>query len=94
VAVALVDTLVVVTVKVADVAPAGTVTEVGTFADALLLESETAMPPDDAAALSATVPVADVPPVTLVGLIATEFRLAADVVGALTVTPALLVVPL
>jgi hypothetical protein len=58
----------VVTIKVAVVAPAATDTEAGTVADALLLESETETPPEGAAALKVTVPVAEVPPVTLEGL--------------------------
>jgi hypothetical protein len=41
-------------------------------AEALLLESETDAPPVGAAALKVTVPVDDVPAVTLVGLTETE----------------------
>jgi hypothetical protein len=59
----------VVTVNVRLVVPAATVTLAGTVAAAvLLLESATTLPPDGAAADSVTVPVDDVPPVTLVGL--------------------------
>ncbi len=59
----------VVTVKFALVCPAVTVTLGGTWAtDELLLESETTVPPDGAAALSMTVPVDELPPTTLVGL--------------------------
>ena len=54
------------------VLPAATVTEAGTVAEALLLESETDTPPVGAAPLKVTVPVADVPPVTLAGLTETE----------------------
>src|SRR2546426_499739 len=54
-------TAVVVTVKVALVAPAATVTLPGTVATALLLDSVTALPPVGATALSVTVPC-DVPP--------------------------------
>jgi hypothetical protein len=64
----------VVTVKVALALPAATVTEAGTVAAALLLESETETPPVGAAPLSVTVPVVDVPLVTLVGLTASEDR--------------------
>jgi hypothetical protein len=63
----------VVTVNVALVDPAGTSTLAGTdAADALLLDKDTVMPPLGAAAVSATVPVADDPPPTDVGLSASE----------------------
>jgi len=61
-------TVVVVTAKVTLVPPGATVTVDGTVADALSLDSETEMPPLGAALLKVTVPVEDVPPVTLVGL--------------------------
>ena len=60
------------TVKVEAVLPAAIVAEAGTFADALLLESETETPPEGAGPLKVTVPVAGVPPVTLEGLTETE----------------------
>ena len=64
-----VETALVLTLKLALVAPAATVTLAGTVAAAvLLLESATTRPPEGAAADSVTVPVDDVPPVTLVGL--------------------------
>src|SRR4051794_22215991 len=57
-------TVLVVTVKVALVAPAGTVTLAGTFAAAvLLLASVTTIPPAGAAAVRVTVPVEELPPV-------------------------------
>ena len=59
---------VVVTVKVALVAPAGTVTLNGTVAAVELHESETDPPPLGAGALNVTVPVDEAPPSTLVGL--------------------------
>jgi hypothetical protein len=63
------------TVKVALVAPAGTVTLEGTVAAAvLLLESVTSAPPDGAGPLNITVPVEEFPPVTLVGFSASEER--------------------
>jgi len=63
---------VVVTVKLAVVLPATTVTLVGGKATVgLLLESETETSLDGAA-LKVTVPVDEFPPVTLVGLSATE----------------------
>ena len=48
----------------------------------LLLDSETDIPPAGAAALSVTVPVADVPPVTLVGLTETDERAVAAVIAS------------
>lgn len=63
----------VVTVKLALVAPAGTVTVVGTLAaPGRLLESATLVPPAGAALGSVTVPVAGFPPGTLVGLTVNE----------------------
>src|SRR5690349_7095559 len=61
-------TVLVLTVNVALVAPAATVTEAGTWAAAALLASDTAKPPAGAAAVRVTVPVAELPPVTLAGL--------------------------
>ena len=56
----------VVTVMLPVVAPAGTVTEAGTpAAAALALDSVTLMPPEGAAPVSVTVPLIEVPPVTL-----------------------------
>jgi hypothetical protein len=73
-----VDTALVLTVKVAVVAPAEMVTLAGTVATAvLLLESETVAPPYGAAPLRVIVPVDDDPPLTLLGLTVTE-----DSVGA------------
>ncbi len=60
-------TCLVLMVKLAEVAPAGTVTVAGTVAEALLLVSATAV---DAAAfaLNVTVPEAEFPPLTVVGV--------------------------
>ena len=72
-------TVVVVTLNVAVVLPADTVTPVGTVAEELLLESATEIPPAGAAALRVTVPVEELPPVTLVGLSDNEDSAAAGV---------------
>src|SRR4051794_13019960 len=62
------ETELVVTVKLALVPPTGMVTEGGTTADPLLLDSETLTPPDGAPPVRLTVPVATALPVTLAGL--------------------------
>ena len=62
-------TALVVTVNVALVLPAATVTLDGTAATAgLPLESDTTVPPAGAAAVSVTVPVDGLPPTTVPGL--------------------------
>ena len=66
-----------VTVNVAIVAPAGTVTLAGTCADALLLDSVTVAPPAGAGPLSTAVPVELFPPITVVGLSEREDRVVA-----------------
>ena len=62
------------TVKAAVVDPAGTVTLAGTNAGVPLVHSETAMSPAGAGPLSVTVPVAEAPPVTVVGFTETDER--------------------
>ena len=57
----------VVTVKLALVCPAATVTLAGTVAAALLLDNVTTVPPLGAAAVRVTVPVELAPPVTVLG---------------------------
>ena len=66
-------TALVLTVNVALLAPAATITLAGTVAAAVLaLERETAAPPLGAGPLSVTVPVEGDPPVTLIGFSAIE----------------------
>ncbi len=83
-----VATALVVTVKVALVAPAGTVTPLaGTLADGSLLERETTPPPLGAGPFRVTVPVGEeVAPVTLAGL-----RLREEGTGGTTVSAAVCV---
>ena len=76
------------TVKIALVAPAGTVTLEGTVAAGLLLESVTCAPPAGAGAFSVTVPVEGLPPVTLVGLTVSD-----ETIGGITVSDAVRVAP-
>jgi len=84
-------TALVLTVNVALLAPAATVTLAGTVAvDVLLLERETVAPPAGAGPLSVTVPVEGDPPVTLVGFSVSEERVRA---GGSTVSEAVLVAP-
>jgi hypothetical protein len=81
----------VVTVNVADVEPAGTVTEDGTLAAVVLeLESDTTTPPLAAGVVKVTVPVPDWPLTIVLGL--TEILLSAGGTG-LTVTPNVTLVP-
>jgi hypothetical protein len=81
------------TVKVAVVAPAGTVTLGGTRAASLLLESVTIAPPAGAGPLRVTVPVEDcVPPITLVGFSVSEETVGRG--GGVTVRVAALLVTL
>jgi hypothetical protein len=84
-------TLPVLTENVAEVEPAGTVTEDGTLAAVVLeLESDTETPPLPAAAVKLTVPVPDWPLTIVLGL--TEILLSAGGTG-LTVTPNVTLVP-
>ena len=88
-------TALVLTVNVALVAPAATVTLAGVLAaPVLLLESETTAPPDGAAPLNVTVPVElCVPPVTLVGFKVKEESVTGGGAAGFTVSVAVRVVP-
>ena len=79
--------------KVALMAPAGTVTLAGVWAAELLVDKRTCAPLEGAAALRVIVPVEDcVPPTTLVGLKASEVRVGSG--GGCTVKAAVKVMPL
>src|SRR5437870_8763196 len=76
----------VVTVNVALVAPAGTVTAAGTRADeGSSLDSATCAPPPGAMPFSVTVPVEEFPPATVEGSKARDERVT---IPTLTTTPA------
>jgi hypothetical protein len=79
----------VVAVKSTEVAPPGTVTDPGTVTAGSLLVRPTISPPVGAGVPRVTVPVTDVPPITLEGATATPVM-----AGGLTVNVALLVLPL
>jgi hypothetical protein len=89
VSVLFVPTAVVETVKVPVVAPAATVTVAGTVADGSLEDKATERPPVGAAPFSVTVPLEDVPPLTVVG-----FRASFVATGGWTVNAAETGVPL
>jgi len=85
-------TALVLTVNVALVAPAPTVTLKGTLAAPLLVVSSTCAPSVSAGPVSVTVPMEDcTPPVTLVGFSVTEERVGSACVT--TVSEAVLVTP-
>jgi hypothetical protein len=80
-------TALVLTVKLALVVPPATVTLAGTVATpVLLLDRLTTAPPPGAAALNVTVPVEELPPVTLDGLRLNEDRVGRG--GGVTVSEA------
>ena len=80
-------------VKPALVAPAATVTLAGTVATAvLLLESVTTVPPEGAAAVSVTVPLTELPPVTLAEPRVSALKAGAGALGE-TVSAAVTVAP-
>ena len=77
----------VVTVKFAEVCPPGTLTTPGTVATKrLLVASVTEIPPAGAGALRNTVPVAFVPPLTVVGFIVIDWRRGGAFGSGLTLT--------
>ena len=78
--------------NVALVAPAATVTLTGAVAAVLLLDSATPNPPAGAVAVNVTVPCAETPPVTLVGLTDTA-ESDAGAGGGVTVSVAVFVAP-
>lgn len=84
-----VATPLVVIVKVAVRFPPVTVTLDGVVADVLLSDKVTTVPPEGAGPLNVTVPVDELPPTTLVGLIVTELN-----VDGLIVKPAWTLAPL
>ena len=87
-------TALVLTVNVALVAPAATVTLEGTVTAAvLLLESATCAPPVGAAPLNVTVPVEELPPVTLVGFNPSEARVGGGGGAGVTASEVVRVAP-
>ena len=97
-------TEVVVTVKVALVAPAGTMILTGTLAAVELHESVTVPPPLSAGALKVTVPVTGLPPTTLIGFNDTvertgpggggvSVRMACEITSSVPVTKTLVNTP-
>lgn len=86
-----VATALVLIVKAAVVLPAATVTLPGTLAAPLLVERVTWAPPVGAGPLSATVPVEDCEPRTLVGFNVSEETVARS--GGVTVSDTDLLVP-
>jgi hypothetical protein len=83
-------TEVVLTVKVALLAPAAMLTLAGTVAaEVLLLERVTTAPEDGAAALSVTVPWEVLPPTTLIGFSEREDSVAVELVVAMTLISAI-----
>jgi hypothetical protein len=84
----------VLTVKLALVAPAGTVTVLGALAaPGLLLEIATTAPPAGAGPLSVTVPVEFCPPNTLVGFNVNEASVGAGGGAGATVSVAVRLTP-
>ena len=88
------STIDVLTVKDAELAPAGITTLEGTLAAPLLLKSATMAPPAGATLVRVTVPVEDSsPPITLEGLSVNEARASGGRGTGVTVSEADLVTP-
>jgi hypothetical protein len=83
----------VVTVNVAEVAPARTVTVFGTETTALAVESDTTAPPAGAAGARVTVPVDERPPTIELGLTLTELSAGGVTAAGLIVRIVLFVTP-
>ena len=79
-------TAVVVTEKFADVWPAGTVTTACGVAARLSVNNVASIPPDGAGLFRKMVPIAVVPPTTLLGLNATDCRIGGAFGSGFTVT--------
>jgi hypothetical protein len=85
----------VVMLKVAPLVPPATITFAGTVASvAFEVQSATVIPPEGADDVSVIVPWEDAPPVTVVGLTLTPERLTAGGGAGLTVSAAVLLVPI
>ena len=82
-----------VAVKVAVVAPDATVTEAGTLAAPLLLDSETTAPPPDAGCVMVTVHEELLPELTVVGLQETLLRLVGRMTAMLPPVPVAATLP-
>ena len=83
------DTVVVLTVKLALVAPAGIVTLLGTVTDGALELDKLTVVGVEPAALIVTVPCEELPPATVVGLRVNDDNTAVFAGGGMTVTTAL-----
>jgi hypothetical protein len=80
-------TTLVVTVNVAVVAPAATVTLAGVVADALLSAKVTTTPPAGAGPVMVTVPVEELPPIRLAGFMETAESATGLIVSAAVCVP-------
>jgi hypothetical protein len=81
------------TVKVALVLPAGTVIEAGVAASVLLLARATTVAPVGAAPANETVPVTELPPITLAGAREMDERVTVVTTGVTLRAAVLLILP-